>query len=128
MNPDWFRNSPAGTVVEVNDPDVTYWAYVPKPLPTSLAMSPELVKLLAQAADAIGELRGLGRRLLSAKLLVGPLVRREAVDSSRIEGTKTNVVELYAYEAQNVRVYQSRRSRGLHLWPRKRSDAQEVLN
>lgn len=127
MNPEWFKNSPAGGVVEVKDPDATYWAFVPKPLPPELALTAELTCALAEAGDAIGELRGLGQTLTNPRLLIAPLVRREAVDSSRIEGTKTTVVELYAYEAQKApRANTSYRLR--RPWTQERADAQEVLN
>lgn len=47
----------------------------------------------------MGELAGLGRMLPNPHLLVRPLIRREAVLSSRIEGTQTELSDLCAYEA-----------------------------
>ena len=37
--------------------------------------------------------------LTNPQLLISPLMRREAVLSSRIEGTQTGLAGLYAYEA-----------------------------
>ena len=64
-------------------------AYVPDPLPETLDLDLATVKLLARAENALGRLEGsLGR--LANPLLVGqPLMRREAILSSRIEGTIT---------------------------------------
>ncbi|WP_343412699.1 Fic/DOC family N-terminal domain-containing protein [Candidatus Amarolinea dominans] len=53
----------------------------------------------ADAAYAVGELAALGRTIVNPHLLIGPFVRREAVLSSRIEGTQADVADLYAYEA-----------------------------
>jgi Fic family protein len=58
-----------------------------------------LVNRLTDASAALGELAGLARNLSNTSLLISPFMRREAVLSSRIEGTETGIVELYAYEA-----------------------------
>jgi Fic family protein len=54
---------------------------------------------LSEADRALGELVGLGRTLPNPHLLIRPFVRREAVLSSRIEGTRASLSDLYAYEA-----------------------------
>jgi Fic family protein len=58
-----------------------------------------LVNALSIADRALGELAGLGRALPNPHLLIRPLMRREAVLSSRIEGTRASLSDLYAYEA-----------------------------
>ena len=45
-------------------------------------------------------LEGIGKRLPNPELLVGPYLNREAVLSSRIEGTQATLSDLYASEAQ----------------------------
>jgi len=57
------------------------------------------VGLLSNADQAIGRLAGEGRRLRNPHLLIRPFVRREAVLSSRIEGTQATLGELLAAEA-----------------------------
>jgi len=47
---------------------------------------------------AIGRLAGEGHRLPNPHLLIRPFVRREAVYSSRIEGTQATLGELLAAE------------------------------
>jgi Fic family protein len=53
-----------------------------------------LVKLLSKADAALSELSGLGRTLPNPHLLIAPYVRREAVLSSRIEGTRASLSDL----------------------------------
>lgn len=56
------------------------------------------------------------------ELLIGPFLRREAVLSSRIEGTQTNIADLYAYEAGQLYLP------GMQPAPPPEADVQEVLN
>jgi len=74
-------------------------AFVPAPLPPSLTWTPELVRALSDADRAVGRLAGEGLRLPNPHLLIRPFVRREAVLSSRIEGTQATLGELLAAEA-----------------------------
>lgn len=76
-----------------------YWAYVPGPLPPTLAWDGRLASALSSADRAIGRLAGEGRRLPNPHLLTRPFIRREAVLSSRIEGTQATLGELLAAEA-----------------------------
>jgi Fic family protein len=76
-----------------------YQAFLPAPLPPRLAWSAGLVAALSQADRAIGRLAGEGRRLPNPHLLIRPFIRREAVLSSRIEGTQATLGELLASEA-----------------------------
>ncbi len=74
-------------------------AYVPAPLPPRLAWDEGLTVNLSHADRAIGRLAGEGRRLPNPYLLIRPFVRKEAVLSSRIEGTRVTLGELLAAEA-----------------------------
>ena len=76
-----------------------YRAYVPAPLPPLLAWDERLIAALSAADRAIGALAGEGRRLPNPRMLVRPFVHKEAVLSSRIEGTRTTLGELLADEA-----------------------------
>jgi len=74
-------------------------AYVPNPLPRQLALSPSTVYVLDQASRAVATLAGIGETLQNPHLLIRPFLRREAVLSSRIEGTQTSISDLFLYEA-----------------------------
>lgn len=76
-----------------------YRAYMPGPLPPDIHWTPDLVARLSAADQAVGRLAGEGRRLPNPHLLIRPFMRREAVLSSRIEGTETTLSELLAAEA-----------------------------
>ncbi len=102
MDPEAFRNSPAGRVVRTAG---GYWAFVPNPLPPRIPWTSELAIALSEADRALGELAGLGRSLPNPHLLIRPFVRREAVLSSRIEGTQATLFDLYAYEAVQLAMF-----------------------
>lgn len=76
-----------------------YSAFIPSPLPPTLDWSPRILRLLSDADRLIGQLAGEGGRLPNPHLLMRPFVRREAVLSSRIEGTQATLGELLAAEA-----------------------------
>ena len=76
-----------------------YAAFVPDPLPPRVEWTADLIRALSDADRAIGRLAGEGRRLPNPHLLIRPFVKREAVLSSRIEGTQATLGELLAAEA-----------------------------
>ena len=96
MNPEEFRNSPSGMVMKTAP---GYWAFVPNPLPPSIEYDPETVRLLSEADRGMGNLAGIGQLLPNPHLLIAPYVRREAVLSSRIEGTQASLSDLLYFEA-----------------------------
>ncbi len=76
-----------------------YSAFIPDPLPPTWNWTAALVGTLSEADRAIGRLAGEGSRLPNPHLLIRPFIRREAVLSSRIEGTQATLGELLAAEA-----------------------------
>ena len=99
MDPSKFQASTSGKVIRLPQ---GYWAFVPAALPPALTFSPSLVAALSDADRALGELKGLGGTLANPHLLIRPLARREAVLSSRIEGTRASLDDLLAYEATQL--------------------------
>src|SRR5215469_15251262 len=79
-----------------------YSAFVPAPLPPTLDWTPRLIRVLSDADRLIGRLAGEGGRLPNPHVLMRPFVRREAVLSSKIEGTQATLGELLAAEAGAV--------------------------
>ena len=96
MEVEAYKSNAAGQLQRQID---GYWAFIPNPLPPSVDWSSRLITALSDADRAIGELAGLSRTLPNPDLLIKPFVRREAVLSSRIEGTQASVEDLYTYEA-----------------------------
>src|SRR5258708_35768509 len=76
-----------------------YRAYHPNPLPPVIEWTQPLAVALANASTLVGKLAGAGRRLPNPHVLIRPFVRREAVFSSRIEGTQSTLGELLAAHA-----------------------------
>jgi Fic family protein len=100
MNPADYHAPEAGKIVLAAQ---GYHAFVPAPLPPAITYTDELVLALSRADAALSELAGLGRMLPNPHLLIAPYVRREAVLSSRIEGTRTEMDALLLDEfAQNA--------------------------
>lgn len=75
-------------------------AFVPAPLPPSppLARDGRLQQLLERAHLALGRLDSLSTLLPSTDLLLYAYVRKEAVLSSRIEGTQSSLSDLLLFE------------------------------
>jgi Fic family protein len=75
-----------------------YPAFVPRNAPRQLELSTDTRDLLDEASHHLGVLTGKGSRLPNPHLLIAPYLRREAVLSSRIEGTQATMADLYASE------------------------------
>lgn len=88
-----------GRLERIGQGEASYWAFIPNPLPPPIQYDATLISALSEADRALGELVGLGRTLANPYLLARPLIAREAVMSSRIEGTQADLFDLYAYEA-----------------------------
>jgi len=77
------------------------WAftyYLPKTIPRQLPLTAEIVLAMSDADAALGHLQGLGMVITDPSLLIGPYLRREALASSRIEGTQASLSELFQSE------------------------------
>ena len=113
MRPEAFTSSERGTVRKAA---TGFWAFHPRPAPRRLDLSDETIKRLDEATGAVHRLGGVGRLIPNPHLLIGPHLRLEAVLSSRIEGTKTDVSQLLRFEA------------GQLAPPDETDDAREVSN
>ena len=99
-----FTTRAAGALTRTSEGDL---AFVPSPAPRAVDSSPEVVALLDEASHGLGLLAGIGRRLPNPHLLIAPYLRREAVLSSRIEGTVTSLSDIYAFEAEQLALVQA---------------------
>ena len=73
--------------------------FVPNVLPPSIFYDNELVMLLAKAERKVGELKGKGSELSNPHILIRAYLKREAVLSSKIEGTLASLEDLNKHEA-----------------------------
>ncbi len=69
-------------------------AFAPDPLPPSIQVSPRLATALENATLGVGELSGIAGFIQNIELISRPLITREAIYSSRIEGTYASAEEL----------------------------------
>lgn len=91
MDPKRFTDTNTGRVIKTLQ---GYYAFIPAPPPETLPLDPATELALSRADAALGELSGLGRYLPNPDLLIAPYVKREAVASSRIEGTQADLSDL----------------------------------
>jgi Fic family protein len=117
MDPASFAETAPGELVPTETSRGEALAYVPDPLPPDFNRG-ALLNDLAGAAQAIGRLTGIGPRVGSNRVLIEPFVRKEAVESSQIEGTKATLSDIYAFEAGEQDL----------IAERTRDDTQEVAN
>jgi Fic family protein len=125
MRADQFTSDSPGSLVKITvtevdrltgrSTDVTSPAFLPGPLPEFFDLDESLQTLMEEAAHLLGTLNGIGSLLPNPQLLVRPFIRREAVSSSKIEGTVTTFRQLLTFEQGGTEAVQ-------------RDDAQEVLN
>lgn len=76
-----------------------YNAYVPNPLPPAIEWTNQLVSTLSRADYLLGKLAREGSKLPNPHLLMRPFITREAVLSSKIEGTHATIGEILAHNA-----------------------------
>ncbi|MEA2190291.1 MAG: hypothetical protein QOI73_412 [Solirubrobacteraceae bacterium] len=76
-----------------------YVAYFPAPIPRAVELPTRAVRLLGEAEAALGRLEGIGRSLPDPILLTRPYLLREAISSTRIEGTQASMADVYEADA-----------------------------
>lgn len=93
------KPTPAGSYTRAAAGSHEVYAFNPHPLPPPISYSAPLVTTLAEANRQLGELSGLARQIPNPDLLIQPFIKREAVVSSRIEGTEAEAEDVFAFEA-----------------------------
>jgi Fic family protein len=92
-----FKIGCPGRLVEIAQPRKD-WAFIPAKLPQNWGFDYALWPLLVEAKEALGTLNGIGQTLADPQLLLRPLRRREAIASSKIEGTYVTPERLALFE------------------------------
>ena len=98
MNKKDFSENKSGRLLETPQ---EYVAFIPNPLPPPIEFDMGLALALSRADSALSELSGLGGQLPNPHLLIAPYIKREAVLSSRIEGTKASLSDLLIDEIED---------------------------
>ena len=119
MKPQDFTKRYPGQVVRTTG---GIYTFVPCDLPTKVSFLPEIRDECEDAMLALGRLSAIIPTLPNPDLLTEPFMRREAVLSSKIEGTKTDVGQLYLFETGEKQRIKST------LEDDDVGDAREVLN
>ncbi len=82
-----------------------YLAFMPDPLPPDIAFSNHLWGAVSQADRSLARLAEAGNRFPVPHAVARPFIRKEAVLSSQIEGTRTTFQELLSYEAGQLSLF-----------------------
>jgi Fic family protein len=96
MQPSDFTNRKSGRLLKHGR---GYFAFVPNPLPPKINLTWDLAAEISAADRGLSELAGITRTLPNPHLLIRPFMSREAVLSSRIEGTQASLSDLFYFEA-----------------------------
>jgi len=97
------------------EPQYEYRSFVPTPIHHPWIVSdPEVIELLGRADRALGELKAFAQLVPDIDFFIRMYVAKEATQSSRIEGTQTNIEDAF--------------KEALDVSPEARDDWQEVQN
>ncbi len=94
-----FTPASPGLLVDIGGGFV---AFVPAALPPPMEWNSTLVQAISSADRALGQLAGVGRTLANPHLLIRPFLQKEAVLSSRIEGTRASLTDLLLFNMEPI--------------------------
>jgi Fic family protein len=98
MREEDFIHSESGRIHRNLEGNLTF---LPNPLPPRLDLT-QLTDLVSETSMAIGELRGTARKVANPYLFISPLQRREALTTSAMEGTHTDISQLILFEDEDI--------------------------
>lgn len=102
---------PFGTFIKNKVDEVTF---LPTKLPPIINYDESLISLIAEASLELGNLSGIGRIIPNPHLLIRPYLRREAVLSSKIEGTQASIMDIFRFEAGGRILKEERETKGIN--------------
>lgn len=98
MDESRFTPNKSGELLPIETPDGSDFAFIPNPLPPPWQFDPILWPLLADAREQLVLLDQKGRTFPNPGLLITPLQSREAIKSSRLEGTDITARDFLLFE------------------------------
>ncbi len=93
-------------------------SYIPDTLPLENIDWTAHVSYIGKANAALARYDGILQGIVNPHILLSPMTTREAVLSSRIEGTQASLEDVLKYDADST----------THLTPEKHADIQEIIN
>ena len=100
MKPDDFVAPFPGELAKFPDSrGADAWAFIPAQLPVDIPADDEITSAAVAAAIALGSLDGSALHVQNPALFLRPFISREALASSRIEGTRADYNQLIIFEA-----------------------------
>ncbi|MFW5871793.1 MAG: Fic family protein [bacterium] len=100
MDEEEFTNA-FGSLEKIQDDEWdSYLSFIPYKLPPKIEFDQKLALALSKADSTLSKLSGVGILLPNPDLLVTPYMKKEALSSSRIEGTRISLSEFYLAEAK----------------------------
>lgn len=105
MDKSTFSNSPVGSIVPISGYDhylrraYHHSAFVPAPLPSEVPLEQATYKAVTDASLAVGRLDAAAQQLPNPSLLVRPVLYREAVSTSALEGTYAPLRDVFEADA-----------------------------
>lgn len=100
MDPTNFVDNPFGAPARRFGDKWAFWHFAPASVPRDLVLDPVTVMALSEADQALGQLQGLGQLIFEPHLLTVPYIAREALASTRIEGTQASLAQVLQAEAE----------------------------
>ena len=97
-----FTNKASGKIIKTVQ---GYAAFVPNPLPPKVAWPNNLITALSRADRSLVRLAEVGNAFPVPHVVVRPFIRKEAVLSSQIEGTRTTFQGLLSFEAGQLSLF-----------------------
>lgn len=98
MKPSAFTQ-PFGRMAKNRD---GHFTFIPRNLPPKINYDESLTSLISEASIQLGNLSGIGKLMPNPHLLIRPYLKREAVLSSKIEGTQASIMDVFRFEAGEV--------------------------
>lgn len=97
-----FQNAFGEIVEKGSGEHGNHFSFVPNKLPPKIEYDKELALDLSKADSTLSKLSGAGLLLPNSDLLVIPYLKKEALSSSRIEGTRISLSDYFLSEAQDL--------------------------
>lgn len=98
---DFSKNAPGKVVNTLQG----YLAFVPDKLPPKVVWSNKILTALSEADRSLAKLAEVGNAFPVPHVVIRPFIRKEAVFSSQIEGTRTSFQDFLSFEAGQLSLF-----------------------